>query len=174
MIRSTTALSMLTAFIAIAGCSKSDGSAAAAGSGSAGSAKATASFASGGAGACDKYLTSDVLTRIIGSDADERKVLSAQSCTVRSTKTDGSLTITLKDITPQSFHAFRDYLSDPQPLPGVGDSALSSIAPTVTAIKGNMGCDFDAMKGSSPTALGGAERAKALGDICNKIFAGTP
>ena len=107
----------------------------------------------------------------LGTDVDERKTLSAQSCSVRNTKADGSLTITLKDITPQSFHSFRDYLSDPQPLAGVGDSALMSMAPTVTAIKGNRGCDFDATKGSNPASLGGAERAKALGDLCNKIYA---
>jgi len=119
-------------------------------------------------------LTSDVFKKIVGADADERKVLSKQGCSVRSNKTDGELTITLKDITPESFHAFRAFLDNPQNLAGVGDSAMMSTAPTVTAIKGNMGCDFDAMKGSSPTALAGAERAKALGDLCNKIFAGTP
>lgn len=174
MIRSTTTVSMLAAVIAIAGCSKSGGGASAAGGSSAGSATTKGSFASGGAGACDKYLTSDVFKKIVGADADERKVLSKQGCSVRSNKTDGELTITLKDITPESFHAFRAFLDNPQNLAGVGDSAMTSTAPTVTAIKGNMGCDFDAMKGSSPTALAGAERAKALGDLCNKIFAGTP
>ena len=172
MIRSTTTVSMLAAVIAIAGCSKSGASSAASGGASSGSGQAT--FAAAGAGACDKYLTPDVFKTIVGSDADERKVLSAQACTVKSTKSGGSLTITLKDIAPQSFHAFRAFLDNPQNLAGVGDSAMTSTAPTVTAIKGTMGCDFDAMKGSSPTALAGAERAKALGDLCNKIFAGTP
>lgn len=172
MIRSTTTVSMLATVIAIAGCSKSGASSAASGGASSGSGQAT--FAAAGAGACDKYLTPDVFKAIVGADADERKVLAAWACTVKSTKSGGSLTITLKDITPQSFHAFRAFLDNPQNLAGVGDSAMTSTAPTVTAIKGDMGCDFDAMKGSSPTALAGAERAKALGDLCNKIFAGTP
>ncbi len=172
MNRSTQLMAAVVAVLTMAACSKSSASSAASGGASSGSGQAT--FAAAGAGACDKYLTSDVFRKIVGADADERKVLSKQGCAVRSTKTDGELTITLKDITPESFHAFRAFLDNPQNLAGVGDSAMTSTAPTVTAIKGNMGCDFDAMKGSSPTALAGAERAKALGDLCNKIFAGTP
>ncbi len=91
--------------------------------------------------------------------------------TVRNVASGGDITITLKGITPGSFHAFRDYLSSPEPLPGIGDSALTSSAPTVTAIKGNMGCDFDASRGSNPAALTDTGRAKALGAICNQIFA---
>jgi hypothetical protein len=128
-------------------------------------------FARRGAGACDKYLTADVVKRILGTDVDERKTLSSQSCTVRSTKSDGELTITLKDVSPKAFHDFREFLSDPQSLAGVGDSAMTSTAPTVTAIKGTMGCDFDASRGSSPAALSGAARNQALGELCNKIFA---
>jgi hypothetical protein len=90
---------------------------------------------------------------------------------VRNKASGGMLRITLKGIDGSSFHAYRQYLADPQPLSGVGDSALTSIAPTLTAIKGIMGCDFDATRGPSPAALEGAARAKALGDLCNKIFA---
>jgi hypothetical protein len=171
MNRSTKLMAAVLAVLATAACSKSGTSSAASGGTSSGSA---ASFAAAGAGACDKYLTPDVFKTIVGADGDERKVLGKQGCSVRSTKSGGELTITLKDITPQSFHAFRAFLDSPQNLAGVGDSAMTSTAPTVTAIKGTMGCDFDAMKGSSPTALAGAERAKALGDLCNKMFAGTP
>jgi hypothetical protein len=173
MLRSTLNLFALCAAMAIVACSKSAASSGASDAASGGQAasKSNSSFETLGAGACDKYLTADVVRKILGTDVDERKVLSAQSCTVRNKATDGSLTITLKAISSQSFHAFRAYLDNPQPLPGVGDSALTSTAPTVTAIKGNMGCDFDASRGSSPAALGGAERAKALGDLCNKIFA---
>ncbi|MBA2684789.1 MAG: hypothetical protein H0U66_09885 [Gemmatimonadaceae bacterium] len=173
MIRTTRSLIALSMLCATFACSKSADSRAsgAAAAPSAPAASRHASFASGGAKACDKYLTADVLRKVLGSDVDERKELSAQSCTVRNTSTGGDLTITLKEITPGSFHAFRDYLSDVQPLPGVGDSAISSVAPTVTAIKGTMGCDFDASKGSAPGALGGMDRAKALGELCNRIFA---
>jgi hypothetical protein len=172
MIRSLHFLLSISAITSIATCSQSADKGSGSSSGPAASGRAD--FADQGAGACGKYLTDDVVNKILGAAADERKVLSKQGCSVRSTKTGGELTITLKDITPQSFHAFREFLSSPENLPGVGDSAMSSIAPTVTAIKGNMGCDFDAMKGSSPTALSDAERAKALGELCNKIFAGAP
>ena len=50
---------------------------------------------------------SDVVKKILGTDVDERKTLSAQSCTVSNKETGGSLTITLKGIDGQSFHAFR-------------------------------------------------------------------
>jgi len=173
MIRSLHLLLAISTISAIATCSQS-GDKSSESSSSAAGAPATNEFSSGGAGACDKYLTADVVKKILGTDVDERKVLSKQACKVRSTKSGGSLTITLKDISPQSFHAFRAFLSSPQDLAGVGDSAMTSLAPTVTAIKGGMGCDFDASKGSSPAALGGAERDKALGELCNKIFAGTP
>lgn len=172
MSRSTWLIPASIALLAAVACWKSSNdSAAASPAGESSSAGAShPSFIARGAGACDKYITNDVFKRIVGADPDERKVLSGQSCTVRSTKTDGGLTITLKSYTPQSFHAYREFLSDPQPLPGVGDSALTSIAPSVTAMKGNMGCDFDAQRGTSATALSGAERAKALGEICNSIF----
>lgn len=133
--------------------------------------RARVDFANRGAGACDKYLTTDVVKRILGTDVDERKTLSPQSCTVRNTKSGGAMTITLKDVTPKAFHAFMEYLSEPKPLPGVGDSAVTSIAPTLTAIKGSMGCDFDASEGSSHAALSGSARNQALGELCNKIFA---
>ncbi len=173
MIRPTRFLISIVTLGAALACSKPADSQAA--GGSAASAASTparhASFENGGAAACDKYLTADVVKKILGTDVDERKMLSAQSCEVRNTASGGSLTITLKGITPGSFHAFRDYLSSPEPLPGVGDSALTSIAPTVTALKENMGCDFDASKGSNAAALSGAARAKVLGEICNHIFA---
>lgn len=171
--RSTVNSFALSAMIAMTACSKSAASSgnSQASGGNEGTSQSAPSFGSRGAGACDKYLTVDVVKKILGTDVDERKTLSAQSCTVSNKETGGSLTITLKGIDGASFHAFRAYLSDPQPLPGVGDSALTSIAPTVTAVKGIMGCDFDATRGSSPAALDGAERAKALGDLCNKIFA---
>lgn len=173
MARCTFGSFALCAVIVIAACSKSgtgngDGKPL---SSSQSASKSAPSFGSRGAGACDKYLTADVVKKILGTDADERKTLSAQSCEVSNKAAGGSLTITLKGIDGQSFHAFRQYLSDPQPLSGVGDSALTSLAPTVTAIKGIMGCDFDATRGSSPAALDGAARAKALGDLCNRIFA---
>ncbi|HMI58683.1 MAG TPA: hypothetical protein VK511_11570 [Gemmatimonadaceae bacterium] len=173
MLRSTLNLFALCASVAFVACTKS---AASSGNGDAASGNQAAtqskpSFGALGAGACDKYLTADVVKKILGTDVDERSTLSAQSCEVRSKATGGMLRITLKVIDGQGFHAYRAYLDDPQPLPGVGDSALTSIAPTVTAIKGIMGCDFDARRGSSPAALDGAERAKALGDLCNKIFA---
>lgn len=173
MIRSKESLVALCALGAMLACSKSADSQAS-GASAAPAAQPSgrhASFESGGAAACDKYLTADVVKKVLGTDVDERKQLSSQSCTVRNKADGGSLTITLKSIDPGSFHAFREYLSDPQPLPGVGDSAMTSIAPTVTAIKGNMGCDFDASKGANAAALSGMDRAKALGDICNKIFA---
>ncbi|MDQ2931281.1 MAG: hypothetical protein M3Y05_10755 [Gemmatimonadota bacterium] len=172
MIRTTRSPIALLTLCAALACSKAgDSPASGATAPASPAASRHASFGSGGAKACDKYLTTDVVKKVLGTDVDERKELSSQACTVRNTSTGGSLTITLKTITPGSFHAFRDYLSDVKPLPGVGDSALSSVAPTVTAIKGTMGCDFDASRGSAPGALEGMERAKALGDICNQIFA---
>ncbi len=173
MIRSIRFLISIVALGAAVACSKAGDSQAAGNSAAPAASEPArqASFENGGAAACDKYLTTDVVKKILGTDVDERKKLSAQSCTVRNAASGGDITITLKGITPGSFHAFRDYLSSPEPLPGVGDSALTSIAPTVTAIKGTMGCDFDASRGSNPAALTGMARAKVLGDICNHIFA---
>lgn len=173
MIRSMRSLVVLLTLGVALGCSKpGDSQPAGTAAAPAASTRAQhASFESGGAAACDKYLPADVVKKILGTDVDERKKLSAQSCTVRNTVSGGDITITLKSISPGSFHAFRDYLSSPEPLAGVGDSALTSIAPTVTAIKGTMGCDFDASRGSNPAALAGTARAKVLGDICNHIFA---
>jgi hypothetical protein len=172
MLRSTLNSFALCAAVAVVACSKSAASSGNdAASGTQAASQAKPSFSDLGAGACDKYLTTDVVKKILGTDVDERTTLSAQSCEVRNKARGGMLRITLKTIDGQNFHAYRAYLDNPQPLLGVGDSALTSIAPTITAIKGIMGCDFDARRGSSPAALDGAERAKSLGDLCNKIFA---
>lgn len=131
MIRSTQSLLALLTLGAALACSKSADSQAAGESAAPAASQPArhASFENGGAAACDKYLTTDVVKKILGTDVDERKRLSAQSCTVRNVASGGDITITLKGITPGSFHAFRDYLSSPEPLPGLGDSALTSIAP---------------------------------------------
>lgn len=131
-------------------------------------------FSSLGAGACAKYLTPDVVATILSSAAGAPKTLSPQSCSVTSTDAGGSISITLDDGDAKAFDAFLQYQANPQPLSGVGDKAVQSLIGIAAFKSPNKGCDIDAGGAPGSLKITGPELGKALGAICNKLFADAP
>ena len=84
-------------------------------------APSAAAWTSNGATACQKFLPPAIAAAIM-TKPGVYKTLSPQSCSYGSDA--GSITITLKAVSPQSFAAFEKYLIDPRPLAGVGDKAF--------------------------------------------------
>lgn len=133
-----------------------------------------ADFASLGGGACAKYLTPDVVGAILSQPAGPPKTLSSQACNVTATDNSGSIAITLNDAGSQSFDAYLKYLSNPQPLPGVGDKAVQALTGIAAFKSPNKGCDIDAGGAPGSLKLSGPALGKALGAICNEVFAAAP
>jgi hypothetical protein len=156
------------------GCSKNGGTSGGAGATQAatGSTSGSASsFVNGGGDACAKYLSPDIVAKIIGAPTRPAKKLSAQSCTVERTDDAGSITITLNAADAASFKAYQQYLPNPQPLAGVGDQAVQTML-GISSIKApNMGCDIDAGGAPGSVKEDRATLGKELGDVCNRIYA---
>jgi hypothetical protein len=129
------------------------------------------SWIANGAGACDRYLSRDVVAAILNNPAGANKTLSPQACSYSTTDSGGTIAITLTNAGPLAFDAYQKYLVNPQSLPGVGDKASQSMI-GIVAVKGtDRNCSIDA--GGAPDALRihGAELGKKLGEICNQLFA---
>jgi hypothetical protein len=137
-------------------------------------AKSGSLFSSGGGGACAKYLTPDVIARILNAPVRAPKVLSANSCTVERLDDAGSITITLFTTSTESFQASLKNLVDPTPLAGVGDEAVQSLIGISAVKKPNMWCDIDAGGAQGSTKGSRSTIGKELGDLCNKMFADGP
>lgn len=122
-----------------------------------------------GATACDKYLNPDFIGAIFKNPAGHSKKLSAQACSYE-TADFASISITLIAAGPAAFQAHQQYLTDPVPLPGVGDKAVRT-ATGIEAIKGNSRmCDIDVMPPFG-NRLQGEALAQKVGEVCNKLFA---
>jgi hypothetical protein len=121
--------------------------------------------------ACDKYLTPDVVAKILTHPAGQTKVLSSQGCTYEAADNGATISITLNNGGPATFKAMMPYLTNPLPLSGVGDQAVRSVT-GIDAEKGaDRGCSIDAGGAPGSTKLTGEPLAQQLGDICNKLFA---
>jgi len=152
------------------GCSKNGGASATPGATASVSGSA-ASFANGGGDACAKYLTPEIIARIIGTATRPAKKLSVQACSVETTDAGGTITITLNAADAATFKAYQQYLPNPQPLAGVGDQAVQTML-GISSIKApNMGCDIDAGGAPGSVKEDRATLGKELGDICNRIYA---
>lgn len=170
MSRSIRFCSAFAALCVVVGCSKNGGSSATPGA-TASASGSSASFANSGGDACAKYLTPEIVARILGPATRPAKKLSAQACSVETTDNGGTITITLNTANAATFKAYQQYLPNPQPLAGVGDQAVQTML-GITSIKApNMGCDIDA--GGAPASVkeDRATLGKELGDICNRIYA---
>ena len=152
------------------GCYKNGGASATPGATASVSGSA-ASFANGGGDACAKYLTPEIIARIIGTATRPAKKLSVQACSVETTDAGGTITITLNSANATTFKAYQQYLPNPQPLAGVGDQAVQTML-GITSIKApDMGCDIDAGGAPGSVKEDKATLGKELGDICNRIYA---
>lgn len=174
MSRSYAGLIATISICAVGACSKGGANAAGhseAAQAGGSSANAGAQFMNGGGTACTKYLTPELVTKIIGGPTRPAKTLSPQSCSITRTDDAGDITITLTNATPESFKAYQQYLSNPQPLQGVGDQAVQSLIGITSIKKPNMGCDIDAGGAPGSAKMDRAALGKELGDICNKIYA---
>lgn len=147
---------------AAAGCSEKAGS---------GHVEAAGAWITHGATACDRYLTSDVVAAILTNPAGTTKTLSAQSCSYATSNGGGTLTITLSNAGPAAFDDYQKYLTNPVPLPGIGDKASQSVI-GIVAVKGaDRNCSIDAIGAPGSLRLSGAELGQKLGAICNQLFA---
>ncbi len=168
-------LSLLVA--CAAACSKSGADTAAkppAARVSSSSSKSGTLFVSGGGDACAKYLTPDVIAKILNAPVRAPEVLSPNSCTVKRMDHAGSITITLFTSPAESFQSSLKNLVDPTPLAGVGDDAVQSLIGISAVKKPNMWCDIDAGGAAASTRGSHSTLGKELGDICNRIFADGP
>lgn len=158
------------ALCVVVGCSKNEGASPTPGATASTSGSGT-SFANAGGDACAKYLTPEIVTRILGTATRPAKKLSAQACSVETTDAGGTITITLNAANAATFKAYQKYLPNPQPLAGVGDQAVQTML-GITSIKApNVGCDIDAGGAPGSVKEGRAALGKDLGDICNRIYA---
>lgn len=144
-------------------------------SGSSGGGKSNASNGSqwiaNGNTACDKYLTPDVVAKILTHPAGKVSLRTPQACSYKSDDGGGSIGITLTNGGPAGYTARRPYTADPVPLAGVGDSAIRTMI-GIEAVKGtDRGCSIDAGGAPGSTKVSGEALAKQLGDICNTLFA---
>jgi hypothetical protein len=154
-------------------CAKADANQSAAATGG-GSGASGGDWTSLGATACAKYLTPDVVSAILSQPAGPPKTLSPQACSVTSTDEGGSISITLTAAGAAAFDAYLQYLSDPQPLAGVGDKAVQSLIGISSFKSPNKGCNIDAGGAPGSLKITGPALGKALGALCNKLFAATP
>jgi hypothetical protein len=130
---------------------------------------ANADWTAHGVTACDKYLTPDFVGRIFKKPAGHAKKLSAQACSFE-TPDFASINITLIAAGLATFEAHQKYLTDPEPLSGVGDKAVRTVT-GIEAIKGsNRMCDIDVVPPFA-AKLQGEALAQKLGEVCNKLFA---
>ncbi len=139
-----------------------------------GSGASSGDWTSLGATACAKYLTPDVVGAILSQPAGPAKTLSQQACSVTSNDQGGSITITLTSAGAAAFDAYLKYLSDPQPLAGVGDKAVQSLIGIASFKSPNKSCDIDAGGAPGSLKLTGPALGKSLGAICNELFAAHP
>jgi hypothetical protein len=162
-------VSFAAALCLVAGCSKNPAPGASNGTGP-GAGMATGSWINNGAGACDKYLTQDVVAAVLTTPTGKSKALSTQACSFTTDDSGGSISITLTEAGPAAFDAFQKYLVNPVPLPGVGDKASQSMI-GIVAVKGkDRNCSIDAGGAPGSLKLHGAELGQKLGAICNQLF----
>ena len=122
-----------------------------------------------GATACDKFLTPDVVGAIFKNPAGQSKSSGGVGCRFE-TPDFASIAITLTSGGPAVFDAHQKYLTDPVPLPGVGDKAVRS-ATGIEAVKGNdRMCGIDVMPPFG-NKLSGEALAQKVGEVCNQLFA---
>jgi hypothetical protein len=127
-------------------------------------------IANGGT-ACDKYLTPDVVGKIMANPAGTTKLRTAQGCTFEMADGGGNISITLNNGGPATFSAMRKYWVNPVALAGVGDSAVQTMI-GIAAVKGrDRGCTIDAGGAPGETKVTGAPLGQELGKICNALFA---
>jgi hypothetical protein len=160
------------AIFVFAGCSRG-ASASGKGGGSTGGAHGSngAQWIANGATACDKYLTPDVLAKILANPAGTTKVRTAQGCVFEMADGGGNIGITLNNGGPASFTAMRPYWANPVALAGVGDSAVQTMI-GIAAVKGmDRGCTIDAGGAPGETKATGEALGQELGKICNALFA---
>jgi len=155
---------------AITACSQGNDSsgASSAASGSASTATSDSDWASNGATACEKFLTPDFVAQIFPKPEGHAKKLAGWSCSYE-TSDFSNINITLMNAGAAAFEADQKNLSNPVPLPGVGDKAVNSMT-GVEAVKGNRMCDIGVMPPFG-NKLSGDALAHKLGEICNKLFA---
>lgn len=174
MTRSLQFLFVLAGLVAAQGTCAKDASHQSAASQAAGGGGTSGDFASLGGGACAKYLTPDVVAAILSKPAGPPKTLSPQSCSVTSDAAGGSISITLDDAGSQAFDAYLQYQVNPQPLAGVGDKAVQSLIGIAAFKSPNKGCNIDAGGAPGSLKITGPALGKALGAICNQLFAAQP
>jgi hypothetical protein len=123
-----------------------------------------------GAGACEKFLSPEVVATLFTQPGGVIRTTSPHACSF-TTADGGSLTITLSSAGPADFEEYQKYLGDPQPLPGVGDRASQSVLGVVAVQGADRHCSIDARGATGSLKLRGAELGRALGRICNRVFA---
>ncbi len=116
-----------------------------------------------GATACEKYLTPEVVTAILGKAAGQPRRLDAHSCNT------GMIYISLKVADINVFQLELPRIAGVHLMGGVGDAAYWNEAGAVSAVKGHdRGCDISVITGAK---IHNAELGQKLGEICNKLFA---
>ena len=120
-----------------------------------------------GAGACERYLSLDVVAAILANPTETIKTRSSQACSYTTTDSGGTITITLSNAGPSAFDAYQKYLDNPVPLSGIGDKASQSVI-GIIAVKGvDRSCSIDAGGAPGSLRLRGTELGQKLGAICN-------
>jgi hypothetical protein len=149
-------------------CSTSDsGNSAAPAQGSSGG-----DWASLGATACAKYFPPDVAGALLSEPPGTPKTLSRQACSLHADG--GTITLMLMADGPAVFDAFVQHVSDPRPLPGVGDKAVQHRIGIVAFKAPSRLCKIDAVGAPGFLRQSAPQLAQSLGAVCNQLFAATP
>jgi hypothetical protein len=123
------------------------------------------SWADNGAGACEKYLTPDVVAAILLTPAGHPQRLDAHSCHL------GIIYISLKAADVDVFRLELPRIAGVHLMAGVGDSAYWNEAGALSAVKGHArGCDISVLV-PGQAKIHAAALGQKLGEICNKLFA---
>jgi hypothetical protein len=130
-----------------------------------------AAWIANGSTACDKYLTPEFVAAVLTHPSGKSKTLSPQACAFNADDDSANISITLMNAGPKDFEAYQQYLSNPEPLAGVGDRASVSVT-GIDAVKGNdRSCAIDAGGAPGSLMIRGKELGNKLGQICNLLFA---
>jgi hypothetical protein len=125
------------------------------------------SWTANGATACEKYLTPEFVSAVLGDPPEPAKRTGPNSCTTRS----GSLYITLNTKDVNEFRRELPRIAGVHVMSGVGDAAYWNASGAVTAVKSpNRECVVGVLLQTS-AKIHDAALGKKLGEICNKLFA---
>lgn len=149
--------------------------------GATGAGSRSSEWQANGATACEKYLTSDEVSKVLPTKvAGNITTLSAEECVykVKDAANFGAISIRLSGhINTEMFKAVASHLENPAPLQGVGDiavlSGLEGSYILMEAMKGNdRYCEIKVMVSSRAfMALQNQVAGPELGAICGKLFA---